>query len=274
MSALLQAPAPAPLLEHLTPHDLVTYFRCPHEMELAHQRRQPMPPGTPPTAAVAVRTPSDVVPLRHSPLAPPALGNLPVYEGRLDVFPGDTLVYEDEGELDDLPMLFAPEQIRPDPAFQQHGGTLVDPELRLAGRPDFILRRASGALVPVEYKSTHPFRGLHETHGRLFDLIQLLAECRLVEAVTGRRPPQGILLYGDVAGNGEHEGWVAMPYADREAAWVRWALGTIRGDLIRAPVPSERTCSTCPPHRDGLCRYAAVRYAGPEPARERFHQLR
>lgn len=265
---------PPILLEHLTPHDLVTYFRCPHELELAHVRRATasIPPGAP-TVALAVRTPPDVVPLHRSPLEAPAFPALPVADGRLDIFPGDRLVYEDEGEADELPMLFASEQVRPDPIFRRHGYNLVDEELGLSGRPDFILERPKAGFIPVEYKSTHPFRGLHEVHGRTFDLLQLVAECRLVEAVSGRRPPYGILLYGDTAGNGAHEGWVTMPYTDREASWIRAAVAQVRADAVRAPVPSERTCSTCPPHRDQLCRYAVGRYAGNELARDRFHTL-
>lgn len=264
--------APVPTLEHLTPHDLVTYFRCPHEMELAHARRgstQPGPNGA--AALVAVRTPPDVVPLRRSPLEAPVFGPMPFNDGRLDIFPTDTLVYADEGEAEELPMLFAPEQVRPDGRFRQHGLNLVDSELGLSGRPDLIVHRAGDIFVPVEYKSTHPFHGLHEIHGRTFDLVQTLAECRLVEAVTGRRPPYGVLLYGDVAGRGSHEGWFMVPYGAREEAWIREALRRIRADGVRAPVPTERTCATCPPHRDGLCRYAAARYEGSEPARDRFH---
>ncbi|MHB8351440.1 MAG: hypothetical protein ACYDFT_01915 [Thermoplasmata archaeon] len=265
---------PSITLEHLTPHDLVTYYRCPHELELAHVRRQSMAaaPGSP-TEALVVRTPLDVVPLRHSPLEAPIFPSLPVNEGRLDIFPADRLVYEDEGEEEELPMLFASEQVRPDPVFRQHGFNLVDTELGLSGRPDFIVQRPGAGFIPVEYKSTHPFRGLHEVHGRTFDLIQLLAECRLIEAVTGHRPSYGLLLYGDTAGSGAHEGWVSMPYGDREAAWIRSAVAQVRHDSVRAPVPVERTCSTCPPHREGLCRYAVGRYDGTEPARDRFHRM-
>lgn len=259
--------------EHLTPHDLVTYFRCPHELELAHLRRATAaaPPGAGPVA-LAVRTPPDVVPLHRSPLEAPITTTLTFNEGRLDVFPTDTLVYEDEGEEEELPVLFAPGQVRPDPIFRRHNGNLVDNELGLSGRPDLILRRAGGVTVPLEYKGTHPFHDLHGTHGRTFDVIQLLAECRLVEAETGHRPPYGLLLYGDVAGDGTHEGWFQVPYGEREAGWLRYAAATVRGDAVRAPVPAERNCATCPPHRDGLCRYAAARYDGNEPARERFHR--
>jgi hypothetical protein len=271
MNAPLLAPPVA--RETLTPHDLVTYFRCPHELELAHVLRS-LGPGAPPGEPPAVRTPANVVPLRRSGLEPPILPTLAFNEGRLDIFPSDELVYEDEGEVEELPMLFPPERVRADPIFRRHGSNLVDDELGLSGRPDLIVRRADGSFVPVEYKSTHPFRDLHAVHGRGFDLIQTVAECRLVEAVTGRRPPYGLLLYGDVAGDGEHEGWFQVPYGDREAGWVRYAVATIRGDGIRAPVPSERTCGSCPPHRDGRCRYAAVRYEGNDAPRDRFHAFR
>jgi hypothetical protein len=261
--------------ERLTPHDLVTYFRCPHEMELAHVLRataRSSPEG--PTLALAVRTPPDVVPLMHSPLPQPPVGDPPVNEGRLDIFPADLLVYEDEGEEEELPILFPSEQVRPDPLFLRHGGNLIDDEMGLSGRPDFILQRSGGIVVPVEYKGTHPFHGLNHNHGRTFDMIQLLTECRLVHAMTGRRPPYGLLLYGDVAGNGEHEGWVQLPYSEAAEHWLQAAVASVRADAVRAPVPSERTCSTCPPHRDGLCRYAVTHYTGGDEPRERFHRLR
>jgi hypothetical protein len=273
MSATLLLPPVS--RERLTPHDLVTYYRCPHEMELAHALRQAHAiPGEAPPTSLTVRTPANVVPLMHSPLAALPFNGLPFNDGRLDIFPNDTLVYEDEGEVEELPMLFASEQVRPDAQFRQHAGNLIDDELGMSGRPDFIIRRGDGSFVPVEYKATHPFHGLHDTHGRSFDLIQLLAECRLVEATVHRRPPYGILLYGDVAGSGAHEGWIQLPYGVREDAWIRSAAAMIRGDAVRPPVPSEGTCSTCPPHRDGLCRYAASRYSGSDERRERFHQLR
>jgi hypothetical protein len=253
MSALsLELAAP----EHLSPHDLVTYFRCPFEMEVEHQRR--IAPGTAPSP----RTPLDVVPLRYSPLVPPPGIHTPVIDGRLDVFPHDSLVYEDTEE-EGLPILFAAEQVVPDPRLHAHGLTLSDRELGLSGRPDFVIRRSNGALVPIEYKGTHPFHGLHETHGRAFDVIQLFAECRLIEASTGTRPRTGILLYGDQAGDGAHEGWVEIPYGDAGDAWVRHALQQVREDPVRAPVPAERNCSRCAVHRDQLCRFAEGRYLGP-----------
>jgi hypothetical protein len=253
----MQAPAPALALEHLTPHDLVSYFRCPHEMELGRSAHVQARTGTP----GPVRTPADVVPLRHSPLFPPPLGHLVVNEGRMDVFDQDQLVYEDPGE-DDLPMLFPSERIRLDPRFPDGHANLVDAEWGIAGRPDLVIRKGDGGFFPVEYKETHLFVGYHEAHGRLFDTVQAIAECRLVEVAFGRRPPYGVVLYGDRAGDGLHEGWVQIPYGDAEASWLKVALGQIRADGVRAPVPAERNCAGCGPNADGLCRFAAARPFG------------
>ncbi len=247
-------------LEHLTPHDLVTYSRCPHEMELHRQSRLSLTGASPPPEDGRTLT----SPLHHSPLFPPPHGDVRVFDGRLDVYPNDTLVYLDEGE-DDLPLLFPPERVRPEEAFRRHGVNLRDDELGLSGRPDYIVRRAGDRYVPIEYKATHLFLGwkaLHvENHGRAFDLLQAIAECRLVHAVSGMRPPYGIVLYGDRGADGEHEGWVEVPYGDREEHWLRAALMQIRADRERAPVPSDRTCPNCEPNRDGLCRFAALPYA-------------
>ncbi len=254
MASQILAP---PRVEHLTPHDLVSYSRCPHEMELHRVRRLSVHSGAPTVAA----TPPDAAPIAHSPLFSPPLGHPRVFEGRYDVFPGDRLIYVDEGE-DDLPVLFPPEQVALDPALRVHGGNLYDDAFGLSGRPDFIVRRVGGEPFPIEYKSTHLFVGYHEAHGRAFDAIQAIAECRLVEAATGRRPTHGVVLYGDTAGDGVHEGWVEVPYGEAEEHWLRAALAQVRGDPVRAPVPSERTCGSCEANRLGLCRFAAVRPAG------------
>jgi len=243
--------------EHLTPHDLVAYFRCPHEMEL-EKARKARGPGS---LLGPVRTPADVVPLRHSPLAPPPLGEIRVNPGRLAFAPGDRLVYRDDGE-DDLPVLFAPEQESLDPRFRVGRENLVDADLGLAGRPDLVVALAGHDLVPLEYKSTHLFLGYHQAHGRLFDTVQAVAQCHLVESAFGRRPRYGIILYGDAQGDGLHEGWVEVPYGDAEAGWLRYALAQVRGDAIRAPVPAERNCGGCEPNADGLCRFAASRFEG------------
>lgn len=252
------APLAAPAAEHLTPHDLVTYFRCPHEMELVRAMHLERTTGT----LGPVRTPLDVIPLRQSPLFSPPLGQVAVNEGRLDLLDDDRLVYEDPGE-DDLPMLFPPERVQIDPKFANGRSTLVDVAWGFAGRPDFVVRRGDGGLFPVEYKETHLFGGYHEAHGRLFDTIQAIAECRLVEATFGRRPSFGVILYGDESGGGVHEGWVQIPYGDAEERWLQVAMDQVRADRTRAPVPALRTCGSCEPNSEGLCRFAVARYEGP-----------
>lgn len=259
MSAAM--PALAPTIEHLTPHDLVTYSRCPYEMELRHRLHAAQVAGGPLPSALLANGPA----LHHSPLFAPPQGQVRVYEGRLDVSETDVLVYEDEGERD-LPILFPEERIRPEPIFRRHGPNLVDDELRFSGRPDYIVRRSNGEFIPVEYKATHLFVGWksahQENHGRGFDLLQAIAECRLVHTASGVRPSHGIVLYGDRGADGAHEGWVEVPYGEAEEHWLRAALRQIRSDRERSPVPSERNCSGCEPNREGHCRYAATRFEG------------
>lgn len=254
---MLEIPRP-PALEHLTPHDLVTYFHCPHEMELTRLRHDARAHGSMGTPI----TPLDVVPLRHSPMFTPPLTHVDVFPGRLDIAPDDLLVYQDDGE-DGMPVLFPPERVRLDARFREGPQTLVDPELGFAGRPDLVIARHDGTLVPLEYKSTHLFVGYHEAHGRLFDTVQAIAECRLVHAAFGKRPPYALILYGDQAGDGEREGWIRIPYTEADEHWLRAALLQVRADRTRAPVPAERNCASCEPNADGLCRYAAARYDGP-----------
>jgi hypothetical protein len=253
---MIAEPTPS-AVEPLAPHDLVNYYRCPHEMELHRVQVDRLHHhGTP-----VARTPPDVVPIHRSPLISPPLTGIQVNDGRLDIFDGDRLVYADTDE-EEMPMLFPPEHVTLDPRFTGAGANLVDPELRLHGRPDFVIRRANGNLVPVEYKATHLFVGYHEAHGRLFDTIQAIAECRLVEAAFGSRPRSAIVLYGDQAGGGSREGWVEIPYTEADERWLRFALGQIRGDLVRAPVTNARICATCEANERGLCRYAGARFEG------------
>lgn len=70
---------------------------------------------------------------------------------------------------------------------------LYDPELRLAGKPDFLLKK-DGVLIPVEVKSIRIHNSVYENH-----LFQLLAYCRLTEKTYGERPPFGILRYRNKA---------------------------------------------------------------------------
>ncbi len=273
MASPLVAPLPGPAvpsplppgINHLSPHDIVTYFRCPQEMEIHRRQRESWRSGRPLGGILGAPGPG----LLRSPLPPPPLDHLVVFQGRLDVFSGDTLIYEDPDERN-LPILFPPAQNHAHAFLHDHSPLLHDPAWDLAGRPDLVIRRRDGSLVPVEYKETHLWERYHEVHGRVFDVIQALAECRLVEATWQVRPRMGIVYYGDTQGDGTREGWMEIPYGDRERGWLEHALTQIRSDPERRPVPSDHTCPTCEVNRDGLCpsakfRYEGLRGAGPRP---------
>ncbi len=255
------APGEAIPLEHLSPHDLVTYFRCPHEMELHRSQHLSWRTGAP----LAPRTPSGTVPLSHSPLFPPPVGDPRPVHGRLDVGPQDTLVYQDPDEPA-LPFLFPAERSHAHAFLRDHSATLEDRAWALSGRPDYVVRRPDGHFFPVEYKETHLFEDYPRHHGRFFDFLQVLAECRLVEATWGVAPVSGLVYYGDSSGGGEREGWVEVPYAGAPRAWLQTALKLIRADPVRAPVPQEGNCGHCEPNRDGLCAYPKVRFEDVHPS--------
>src|SRR5258708_12840119 len=101
--------APPTGLLHLPPHDLVTFSRCPLEMELLHRRREAQRTST--TAAPIGRV-SAV--LRQSPMFAPSSAHVRVVDGRLYLAPHDPLVYAAEG-AEALPILFPPKRVPPHP---------------------------------------------------------------------------------------------------------------------------------------------------------------
>lgn len=72
--------------------------------------------------------------------------------------------------------------------------SLYSRELRLAGRPDYLVRQANGTIIPVEVKSSRAPEEPWEGH-----ILQLAAYCLLVEEMFGVRPAHGILQYKDQA---------------------------------------------------------------------------
>ena len=71
---------------------------------------------------------------------------------------------------------------------------LFDKTLKLAGKPDYLVKGADGGIVPVEVKSSRAPSYPYEGH-----ILQLAAYCRLVEVEFGRRPTHGIIKYQDKA---------------------------------------------------------------------------
>jgi CRISPR-associated exonuclease Cas4 len=66
---------------------------------------------------------------------------------------------------------------------------LFDPELRLTGKPDYLVRHGK-QVIPIEVKSSRAHREPPDWH-----IYQLAAYCVLAEHEFGSRPPHGILHY-------------------------------------------------------------------------------
>ena len=66
--------------------------------------------------------------------------------------------------------------------------------LRLVGKPDYLVEQHDGRIIPVEVKS-----GLAPRIPWEGQILQLAAYCLLVEENYGVRPPYGILQYKDCA---------------------------------------------------------------------------
>lgn len=113
---------------------------------------------------------------------------------------------------------------------------LVDAELRLAGKPDYLVAQPDGLIIPVEVKSgrapAQPWPG---------HVLQLMAYCLLVETTYGVRPTHGILQYRDRA--------FAVDYTVQLEADLLAALDDLRDDCDAAYVGREhqdgRRCRAC-----------------------------
>ncbi len=61
----------------------------------------------------------------------------------------------------------------------------------IAGKPDYIIRDGTSALIPVELKSGHSSKP-HRNH-----VMQLAAYCLLIEETYAKPVPYGLIVYGD-----------------------------------------------------------------------------
>lgn len=68
---------------------------------------------------------------------------------------------------------------------------LYDPELRLTGKPDYLVRQGR-QVIPVEVKSGRAPQVPYDSH-----IYQLAAYCLLVDHEYGTRPTHGILHYSN-----------------------------------------------------------------------------
>ena len=71
---------------------------------------------------------------------------------------------------------------------------LVDDDLQLIGKPDYLVQTAEGEIIPVELKSSRAPKTPRDGH-----VMQLAAYCALVEYNYGRRPSHGVIQYADGA---------------------------------------------------------------------------
>jgi CRISPR-associated exonuclease Cas4 len=113
---------------------------------------------------------------------------------------------------------------------------LFSPRLRLAGKPDYLVRNRHG-LLPVEVKSMPaPAGGPHAAH-----VYQLAAYCALVEHAHGQRPPYGLIKYADQT--------LAVSYTPELEAELLVLLDEMRADAASGHVArshdSSARCRGC-----------------------------
>ena len=127
--------------------------------------------------------------------------------------------------------------------YNDAGGTwitndepLYDPQLRLVGKPDYLVEEANGMVVPVEIKSVRAPAEPYESH-----LYQLAAYCLLVERAFGIRPSHGIIQYKDRA--------FAVDYTDELREDLLDLLAEMREDMLESQVDRDHNdwsrCARC-----------------------------
>jgi CRISPR-associated exonuclease Cas4 len=109
----------------------------------------------------------------------------------------------------------------------------------LVGKPDYLVVIKMGGgeqTVPVEVKS-----GNHVQQPRAGHILQLGAYCLLVEDKMGKRPPYGLLHYGD--------GTLQIPYTDALRTEVLAAIGAIQSAADASDLPRNHhevaRCQSC-----------------------------
>ena len=132
-------------------------------------------------------------------------------------------------------------------AWRANNDVLHAADLRLVGKPDYLVEQADGAIIPVEIKSSAAPRRPHDGQ-----VLQLAAYCLLVEENFGVRPPYGILQYRDQA--------FAIEYTDELEADLLDLLDEMRAARLEDdPDPEHddpRRCAACG-LRDGCDRRLA-----------------
>lgn len=120
------------------------------------------------------------------------------------------------------------------------GGSFVEGKefrserLGLVGRPDAVVEE-KGYLIPVERKT-------FGKRPRDKDTAQLLVYCRLIEAVSGHRPPHGYVIMGPQAKR------FKVVNSEEKQRWIDAVLGDMRSALaggVYVATPNRRKCEHC-----------------------------
>jgi CRISPR-associated exonuclease Cas4 len=132
--------------------------------------------------------------------------------------PGGKLIYNDSG------------------GWFSNDDVLVAHDLRLSGKPDYLVQDADGRIVPVELKSSNAPSQPYESH-----ILQLAAYCLLVEENYGVRPAYGIIQYKDRAFSVDYTAELEDDLLD--------LLAEMREDMFAADVDRDHSdwarCSRC-----------------------------
>lgn len=76
--------------------------------------------------------------------------------------------------------------------WQRVPQTLVDQQLGLVGKPDYVMKTRQGNLIPVEVKTGHTPETPYDSH-----LLQLMAYGLLIQSNYAQTPEYGLLHYPD-----------------------------------------------------------------------------
>ncbi|MFW6144987.1 MAG: CRISPR-associated protein Cas4, partial [Candidatus Natronoplasma sp.] len=76
-------------------------------------------------------------------------------------------------------------------ALEKKSKLLRSEEYKIRGRPDYILEK-DGDLIPVEVKTGRVPQGPFFSH-----ILQIAAYCLLIEEDLGKKPPYGLIRYGE-----------------------------------------------------------------------------
>jgi CRISPR-associated exonuclease Cas4 len=134
-------------------------------------------------------------------------------------------------------------------SWQESPEPLYAPDVNLAGKPDYLVRRWR-TVLPVEVKAGAAPPEPYHNH-----VLQLAAYCLLIEAAYGVRPPYGLIHYRRVRPHSDRT--FAVQYTARLERELLDTLDWMRQDLRDGRRSSPPDRSHDDPLRCRACGYAA-----------------